>query len=67
VLLVPVTAAVILNEVLTERLCGVLGATMEIPTPGEIVTLIEADLLLSAELVTVMLNVAVEGTAAGAV
>jgi hypothetical protein len=67
VLVVPVTAAVKSKVELTDRLCGVLGVLMETTTPAETVTLSDADWLASATLVTTMLNVAVEGTAAGAV
>ena len=67
VLLVPVTAAVKPKVELTDRLCGLAGVVIDTATPGEIVTLSDADWLVSAALVALMLNVAGDGTAAGAV
>ena len=64
--LVPVTSTVIFRVELTERFWAEVGAVIVIPTPGEIVTLRDALLLVSATLVTVMLKVAVAGTAVGA-
>jgi hypothetical protein len=67
VLAVPVTDAVMPKVALTAKLCAPVGVVMETTTPGKIVTLTEADLVLSATLVAETLNVAGDGTAAGAV
>ena len=66
VLEVPVTDAVKPKVELTGTFCGPVGVVMETTTPAEMVTLTEADLVLSATLVAVTLNVAGDGTAAGA-
>ena len=60
---VPVTDAVKPKVALTAKLCGPVGVRMETPTTGKMVTLTEADLVVSATLVAVMLNVAGDGTA----
>ena len=67
VFVVPVTSTVKFRVELTDRLCGLVGVVMETTTPAEIVTVSDADWVVSATLVTAMLNVAVVGTAAGAV
>lgn len=68
VFVVPVTEALMAKVLSTATLAvGLAGVVMETATTGaEIVTLTEADLVLSAALVAVMLNVAGDGTAAGA-
>jgi hypothetical protein len=66
VLELPVTDTVKPKVVLTARFCGPVGAVMDTATPAEMVTLVEAALVVSAWLVAVMLNVAFAGTAAGA-
>src|SRR5208282_4042250 len=66
VLEVPVTDAVMPKVALTAKLCAPIGVVMETPTKGKMVTLTEADLVVSATLVAVTLNVAGDGTAAGA-
>jgi len=67
-LVVPVTAAVRARLPCAGTLAvGVEGVVMVMPTPGVIVTLTDADLVLSAVLVAVTLNVAGVGTAGGAV
>jgi hypothetical protein len=68
VLLVPITVAVSPRLACAATLAvGLEGMVMETSTPATIVKLTEADLLGSAMLVAVTLNVAGEGTAAGAV
>ena len=63
---VPVTDAAKPKVELTTKFCGPVGVVMETTTPAEMVTLTEADLVASAWLVAVMLNVAVPGTVGGA-
>jgi hypothetical protein len=67
VLLVFDTAAVTGNVAFTFNVCEDVGVVMETATGAMTDTLTEADLVLSATLVAVMLNVAGDGTAAGAV
>jgi hypothetical protein len=66
---VPVTETVIGKVPFTTTVCEVVGLVMESETTAAavMVTLSEADLVLSATLVAVMLNVAGLGTEAGAV
>jgi len=66
VLLVFDTEAVIGNVPITVKDCGEAGVVMETATGAKTDTPTEADLVVSAALVTVMLNVAGDGTAAGA-
>jgi hypothetical protein len=62
------TAAVIAKVPFTAMFCvKLVGVTMETATGGKMVTLTEADLVVSATLVAVTLNVAGDGMAAGAV
>ena len=62
------TAAVIAKVPFTITLCvKLVGLVMETATAGKMVTLTEADLVVSTTLVAVTLNVAGDGTAAGAV
>jgi hypothetical protein len=67
VLELPVTDAVNPRVPLTDRLWGLEGVVMVIPTTGVMVTDAEADLVVSAALVAVMVTLCGVGTVAGAV
>jgi hypothetical protein len=66
VLELPVTDAVNPRVPLTAKVCGLEGVVIVIPTTGVMVTETEADLVVSAALVAVMLNVAGAGMEEGA-